>query len=165
LLAASAIRDFGIEPKVAMVSHSNFGTHNDEAAQKMRAACYDVRARDPHLEIDGEMHADAALSEDIRKINMPNSTLSGTANLLVMPDMDSANIAYNMIKILGEGITVGPILLGVAQPAVIMTYTASPLGISNATALVAVAAQRLAAEANDANKTTGAKQRVISLGR
>ncbi len=165
LLAAETIRQFGIEPKIALISHSNFGTHRDEAAYKMRAAYSDIRSRDPNLEIDGEMHADAALSEDVRKMIMPNSTLTGTANLLVMPNIDSANISYNMIKILGDGITVGPILLGVAQPTVIMTYTASPLGISNATALAVVFAQIQDAERADTTRTTGAKQRVISLQR
>lgn len=162
LLAAEEIRRFGIEPKIALISHSNFGTHHDEAAIKMRMAYHDIRSRDPSLEIDGEMHADAALSEDVRKIIMPNSTLKGTANLLVMPDMDAANISYNMIKILGDGITVGPILLGVAQPAIIMTYTASPLGISNATALAVVAAQ-IQDEPKDKAYTSGVEQRRKSL--
>ncbi len=162
LLAADEIRRFGLTPKVAMISHSNFGTHHDDAALKMRAAYHDIRARDPNLEIDGEMHADAALSEEVRKINMPGTTLKGAANLLVMPDMDAANISYNMIKILGDGITVGPILLGVAQPAIIMTYTASPLGISNATALAVVAAQ-IHDEPKDKPYTSGVEQRRKSL--
>jgi malate dehydrogenase (oxaloacetate-decarboxylating)(NADP+) len=165
LLAAEQIREFGIEPKVALISHSNFGTYDDDQAYKMRAAYNDIRARDPNLQIDGEMHADAALSEEIRKINMPNSALQGSANLLVMPDMDAANISYNMIKILCDGITVGPVLLGVAQPAIIMTYTASPLGISNATALAVVAAQTQDKDKVNETRTTGMRQRVISLWR
>lgn len=163
MLAAEEIRRFGVTPKVALISHSNFGTHNDEAALKMRDAYNDIRARDPDLEIDGEMHADAALSEEVRKIIMPNSTLKGVANLLVMPDMDAANISYNMIKILGDGITVGPILLGVAQPAMVLTYTASPLGIANATAVAAVAAQVQDEEQQQPEHTSGTKQRRMSI--
>jgi malate dehydrogenase (oxaloacetate-decarboxylating)(NADP+) len=163
LLAVEEIRRFGVEPKVALLSHSSFGTHDNDSAFKMRAAYNDIRAREPDLEIDGEMHADAALSEDVRKIIMPQSTLKGSANLLVMPDVDAANISYNMAKILGDGITIGPILLGVAQPAYVMTYTASPLGIANATALATVAAQVQDEEDQNATRTTGTRQRRMTL--
>jgi len=135
LLSAERVRNFGITPKVAMVSHSNFGSHDDESANKMRIACMDIKQRDPKLEIDGEMHADTALSPKIREEIMPNSTLTGEANLLVMPNMDSANISFNMLKILGDGIPVGPLLLGVNKPAHILTSAVTARGILNMTAV------------------------------
>lgn len=163
LLASDEIRKFGIEPRVALISHSNFGTHRDEAAQKMRSVYHDIRTREPGLMIDGEMHADAALSEEIRDAIMPGSTLRGSANLLVMPNSDAANISYNMLKVLGDGITVGPILLGVAQPVFILTYTASPLGIANATAMACVSAQIHEEEQADPTRTSGTKQRKLTV--
>ncbi len=141
VLAAEEIKRFGMTPKAALLSHSNFGTHEDESAFKMRAAYNDLRQRMPELEIDGEMHADAALSEDIREIIMPSSTLKGVANLLVMPNLDAANISYNMLKVLGDGIAVGPMLLGVAQPALIVTNSATVRNIVNSTALCVLSAQ------------------------
>jgi malate dehydrogenase (oxaloacetate-decarboxylating)(NADP+) len=141
LLAAEEIRRFGIIPKVALISHSNFGSHDDESAFKMRAAYLDLQMRDPKLEVDGEMHADCALSEEIRNSVMPNSTLKGTANLLVMPNVDAANITYNSIKVLADCIPIGPILLGVAQNAHILTNAATARGIVNITALTAIGAQ------------------------
>ncbi len=141
LLAAEEVSRFGIKPKVALLSHSNFGTHSEDSAFKMRAALADLRQRAPDLEIDGEMHADAALSEKIRQSTMPNSTLEGQANLLIMPNVDSANIAFNMLKILGDAISIGPLLLGVSRPAHIMTPSVTARGIVNVTALAAVAAQ------------------------
>ncbi len=147
MLAAEAVRRFGIKPKVALLSHSNFGTHDSDCAFKMRAALQDLRQRAPDLEIDGEMHADAALSEGIRKIAMPNSTLQGEANLFIMPNVDAANIAFNMLKILGDGTSIGPVLLGVAAPAHILTPSVTPRGIVNMTALAAVGAQNHEEEA------------------
>lgn len=141
VLAAEEVERFGIKPKIALLSHSNFGTHNSENAFKMRAALSDLRQRAPHLEIDGEMHADAALSETIRKDIMPNSTLHGEANLFIMPGIDSANIAFNMVKALGGGISIGPVLLGVSRPAYVLTPSVTPRGIMNVTALASVAAQ------------------------
>lgn len=141
LLAAHEISRFGIVPKVALLSHSNFGTHDDESSTRMRAALEEIRLRSPQLEIDGEMHADDALSEKIRQISMPNSTLQGAANLLVMPNVDAANIAFNMLKVLGDGISIGPILLGVAMPAHILTPSATARGILNMTAFACVHAQ------------------------
>lgn len=141
LLAAEEIRRFGITPKVALISHSNFGTHDNDSAFKMRAAYLDLKMRDPNLEVDGEMHADCALSEETRNQIMPNSTLKGTANLLVMPNVDAANITYNSIKILADCIPIGPILLGVAQNAHILTNAATTRGIVNITALTAIGAQ------------------------
>ena len=141
LLAAEQIRRFGITPKVALISHSNFGTHDDDSAFKMRAAYLDLKMRAPDLEVDGEMHADCALSEEIRNQIMPNSTLKGTANLLVMPNVDAANITYNSLKVLADCIPIGPILLGVAHNAHILTNAATTRGIVNITALTAIGAQ------------------------
>ncbi len=141
LLAAEEVGRFGIKPKVALLSHSNFGSGNSEVAQKMRSAYQDIRRRDPSLEIDGEMHADAALSEKIRKAVMPNSTLDGEANLFIMPNVESANITFNMTKIFSEGISIGPILLGAAQPVHILTPSVSSRGIVNVTSLATVGAQ------------------------
>lgn len=148
VMAAEEISRFGIHPRVALLSHSNFGTSDDDSAFKMRAALADLRQRLPDLEIDGEMHADSALSEKIRNDIMPNSRLTGEANLFVMPDVDSANIAFNMMKILGEGISIGPILLGVARPAHILTPSITTRGIVNMTALATVGAQVCETEAN-----------------
>ncbi len=141
LLAAEEIKRFGLDPKVALLSHSNFGSGDSESALKMRAAYQDIRARDPDLEIDGEMHADAALSEKVRALVMPNSTLKDDANLFVMPNIDAANIAFNMVKIFGEGISIGPLLLGMAQPVHIVTPYVSARGIVNVTAIASVGAQ------------------------
>ena len=141
LLAAEEIERFGIKPKIALLSHSNFGTHENQTAFKMRAAIEDLRQRAPSLEIEGEMHADAALSEKIRKDIMPNSKLSGEANLFVFPGIDSANISFNMVKVLGGGISIGPLLLGVSRPAHILTPSATARGIVNMSALASVAAQ------------------------
>lgn len=141
LLAAEEIKRFGIKPKVALLSHSNFGSQDTETACKMRGAYADIRMRDRELEIDGEMQADTALSEKIRAEIMPNSNLSGQANLFIMPNVESANIAFNMLKVLGEGISIGPLLLGVSRPAHILTPAVTPRGIINATALAVVAAQ------------------------
>ena len=141
VLAAEEIERFGIKPKIALLSHSSFGTHNNESAFKMRAALADLRHRAPHLEIDGEMHADAALSEKLRKEIMPHSTLSGEANLFILPGIDSANISFNMMKVLGGGISIGPILLGVSRPAYVLTPSGTSRGILNASGLAGVPAQ------------------------
>lgn len=135
LLAAQRVEGFGIKPKIAMLSHSNFGSHNGGSASKMRIAAMDVKQRDPKLEIDGEMHADTALSPKVRADIMPNSSLTGEANLLIMPNMDAANISFNMLKVLGDGIPVGPMLLGVNKPAHILTSATTARGILNMTAV------------------------------
>lgn len=141
LLAAEEMRKFGIVPKIALISHSNFGSHRGESAFKMRDAYFDIKTRAPDLEIDGEMHADAALSEEIRNLVMPNSTLKGSANLLVMPNVDAANITYNAVKILSDCIPIGPILLGARHTAQIVTNAATTRGIVNVTAVSTVGAQ------------------------
>lgn len=146
LLAAEEMRKFGIVPKIALVSHSNFGSHRGDSAFKMRDAYYDIKTRAPDLEIDGEMHADAALSEEVRQLVMPNSTLKGSANLLVMPNVDAANITYNAVKILSDCIPIGPILLGARHIAQIVTNAATTRGIVNVTAVSTVGAQVFSGE-------------------
>jgi malate dehydrogenase (oxaloacetate-decarboxylating)(NADP+) len=143
LSAAEVVRRFGLEPKVALLSHSNFGTHDDESAVKMRTALALLREQAPTLEVDGEMHGDCALDETIRKKIMPESTLSGVANLLVMPNLDSANIAYNLLKTAaGNNVAVGPILLGCAAPVHILTPSATVRRIVNMTALTVTEIKR-----------------------
>jgi len=139
ILAAEEMRRFGITPRVALLSHSNFGTSNSESAQKMRGALAIIRSKAPDLEIDGEMHGDSALDNAYLKKSMPGSTLSSSANLLVMPNIDAANISYNLIKIAaGNGIAIGPILLGCAKPVHILTPSATVRRIVNMTALCVV---------------------------
>jgi malate dehydrogenase (oxaloacetate-decarboxylating)(NADP+) len=144
MLAAEEVRRFGIEPKVALLSHSNFGGRSSRTSDKMRAALAILREQAPTLEVDGEMHADAALDEEIRHSRFPGSTLKGVANLLIMPNMDAAHITLNMVKMLADGITVGPILLGVARPAHIVTQSVTVRGLVNITALAVVDAQMAA---------------------
>jgi malate dehydrogenase (oxaloacetate-decarboxylating)(NADP+) len=141
LLAAEEIRRFGIVPKVALLSHSSFGTADTPTAVKMRRALQLLGERAPDLEVEGEMHGDAALSADIRQRVFPNSRLKGEANLLVMPTLDAANIAFNLLKTAaGDGITIGPILLGAARPVHIITPSATVRRIVNMTALTVVGA-------------------------
>ncbi|SES90484.1 NADP-dependent malic enzyme [Thorsellia anophelis] len=142
LMAADAIKQFGIEPKVALISHSNFGSADDESAQKMREVLERVNALAPELEIDGEMHADAALDESIRQLIMPDSPLKGAANLLIMPTMESARISYNLLRVsTTNGVTVGPVLMGVSKPVHILTAISSVRRIVNMVALAAAEAQ------------------------
>ena len=144
LMAAEEVRRFGFVPKLALLSHSNFGSIQSASALKMRAARALIEARAPELEVDGEMHGDAALSEDIRSRTYPESRLKGEANLLIMPNVDAANIAFNLLKVTsGDGITVGPILLGAAKTVHIMTPTASVRRLVNMTALSVVDANHL----------------------
>ncbi|MGB1076872.1 MAG: NADP-dependent malic enzyme [Bdellovibrionales bacterium] len=155
MLGADLIRHFGINPKIAMLSHSNFGTQDNPESQKMRLAAQDIKIRDPKIEIDGEMHGDCALSETIRAEIMPNSTLKGEANLLIMPNVDAANISYNLIKVLTNGVVIGPLLLGVSQPVNILTPATTVRGLVNVTALTNVEAQFSEAE----NQTKVVKRR------
>jgi len=139
IMAAEELERFGITPRVALLSHSNFGTSNSASAQKMRATLALVQQKAPGLEIDGEMHGDAALDSKIRAKIMPQSTLKGDANLVVMPNIESANIAYNLLKTAaGNGIAVGPVLLGCARPVHILTPSATVRRIVNMTALCVV---------------------------
>ncbi|MBW9270562.1 MAG: NADP-dependent malic enzyme [Candidatus Thiodiazotropha sp. (ex. Lucinisca nassula)] len=139
-LCAEEVLWFGVQPKVALVSHSNFGSHDSPSAGKMQRVLELVRQRMPDLEIEGEMHADLALSEELRSSRFPNSRLKDSANLLVMPNQDAANIAFNMLKVLGEGIAIGPILIGTAKSAHIVTPSISVRGLLNMTALASVRA-------------------------
>ena len=138
LMAAETVRRFGITPKVALVCASNFGGLDTASARKMRGALELIRARAPDLEVDGEMHADCALSETIRQRILPNSALSGEANLLIMPNLDAANIAYNLVKVVTGTVSVGPILVGPAKPAHVVTPSVTARGIVNLSALAAV---------------------------
>jgi malate dehydrogenase (oxaloacetate-decarboxylating)(NADP+) len=144
--AAEAVRHFGVEPKVALLSHSNFGSSDASTARKMREALRLLTERAPGLEVEGEMHGDAAISEEIRQRIFPNSRLKGSANLLVMPTLDAANIAFNLLKALGDGLHVGPILLGVRQPAHIVTPSVSVRGLVNMSAVAVYDAQVWSAE-------------------
>ena len=144
ILAAEEIRRFGVVPKVALLSHSSFGTSDEPSAVKMRVALALINTRAPELEVDGEMHGDAALSAEVRKTTLPDSRLKGEANLLIMPTMDAANISFNLLKTAaGGGITIGPILLGAAKPVHIVTPTATVRRIINMTALAVVDAQAI----------------------
>lgn len=136
-LAARAVAGFGLAPKAALLSHSGFGASNTPSARKMRAALALIRAQDPALEIDGEMHADAALSAAIRERAVPDSRLSGTANLLVMPNLDAANIAFNLLKAAADGLVVGPLLLGMSKPVHVLVPSVTARGIVNISAIVA----------------------------
>jgi malate dehydrogenase (oxaloacetate-decarboxylating)(NADP+) len=138
LMAAEEVRRFAIEPKVALLSNSSFGSRQTGSASKMQAALRLINQRAPALEAEGEMHADAALSADIRQRLFPNSRLTGTANLLVMPSLDAANIAFNLLKEGGNGLAVGPILLGAAQACHILTPSVTARGIVNMSAVAVV---------------------------
>ena len=139
MLAAEEIRRFGLTPRVALLSHSSFGAADTPSAVKMRSALALLEKLDPTLEVDGEMQGDAALSEDVRNLVFPGSRLKGQANLLVMPNLDAANIAFNLLRTAaGDGITVGPILLGAARPVHILTPSATVRRIVNMTALTVV---------------------------
>ena len=138
-LAAEELRRFGIEPKVALVSHSSFGTSNSASAVKMRKALEWLHQRRPDIEVEGEMHADAALDAELRLRIFPNSRMRESANLLIFPTLDAANISFNLLKTAaGEGMTIGPILLGSSQPVHILTPTATVRRIVNMTALTVV---------------------------
>jgi malate dehydrogenase (oxaloacetate-decarboxylating)(NADP+) len=139
MMAAEEMCRFGFTPKVALLSHSSFGTSTDPSATKMAQALALINERAPDLEVDGEMQGDAALSEEVRRTAMPNSRLKGNANLLIMPTVDAANIAFNLLKVAsGDNVTLGPILLGVAKPVHILTPSATVRRIVNMTALTVV---------------------------
>jgi len=140
LLAAAEVRRFGLTPKVALLSHSNFGSHDNASAHKMSRARELLEQQAPELEVEGEIHGDAALSEEVRSANFPDSRLKGEANLLIMPNLDAANISYNLLKVTGgQGLTIGSILLGVNKSAHILTTTATPRRIVNMSALAVAA--------------------------
>jgi malate dehydrogenase (oxaloacetate-decarboxylating)(NADP+) len=149
ILAAEEVRRFGIQPKVALLSASNFGSVELPSSRKMQQALAILRDTAPELEVEGEMHGDAAISAEIRMRVFPNSRLKGEANLLIMPTMDAANIAFNLLKTAaGDGVTIGPILLGAARAVHIVTPSATVRRLVNMTALAVV----------DANAPRGAEQ-------
>ncbi len=141
LMASYRLKLFGIEPRVALLSHSNYGSHDNPSAAKMRQVYQIVRRRAPKLEIDGEMMADTAWDEGLRRRMFPNTTLSGRPNLFVMPNLDAANITYNMVRVMTDGVAIGPILMGLDQPAHILTPASTPRRVVNMTAIAAVDAQ------------------------
>jgi len=141
LQASYRLKLFGVEPKVALLSHSNYGSHDNPSAAKMREVWKILKARAPRLEMDGEMQGDTAWDEALRQRIFPNTTLSGRANLFVMPNLDAANIAYNMVRVMTDGVAIGPILMGVDKPAHILTPSSSVRRIVNMTAVAAVDAQ------------------------
>jgi malate dehydrogenase (oxaloacetate-decarboxylating)(NADP+) len=141
VLAAAEVRRFGIEPRIALISHSNFGSSAAASAEKVREALRILHARYPELEVEGEMHADAALSEEIRTRIFPNSRLKDAANLLILPTLDAANIAFNLVKAVGDGLPVGPLLIGTAKPAHILTPSVTARGVVNMSAVAVVDAQ------------------------
>ena len=140
-LAASHVRRFGLEPKIALVSHSDFGSDDCPSSIKMRQALAILRATAPDLEVDGEMGADTALSQIARDRVLPSSTLKGEANILVMPNIEAGNIAYQLTKVMTNALSVGPILIGAARPVHILTPTTTARGILNMTAIAVVEAQ------------------------
>ncbi|MBV9115596.1 MAG: NADP-dependent malic enzyme [Hyphomicrobiales bacterium] len=141
ILCASHVRRFGLPPKIALLSHSDFGAADTSTSLKMRRALSLVRALQPDLEIDGEMQADTALSEMIRDQVLPKARFSGEANVLIMPNLDAANIAFSLIKVLADALPVGPILMGTAKPAHILSPSVTSRGIVNMTAVAVVEAQ------------------------
>jgi malate dehydrogenase (oxaloacetate-decarboxylating)(NADP+) len=149
LMAANRVRDFGIVPKVALLSHSNFGTEDTASSMKMREVLRRVRVLDPQLEIEGEMHADAALNEGIRQRLYPENLLSGSANLFIFPNLDSANIAYNMTKVMGDGLPIGPILLGAARPVHLASASVTVRGLMNLAAIASFDAAAAEGETGD----------------
>jgi malate dehydrogenase (oxaloacetate-decarboxylating)(NADP+) len=145
ILAAAHVRRFGLTPKIALVSHSDFGSYGTPSANKMRRACALLIARHPDLEVDGEMDGESALNPEYRARRLPQSRLKGDANVLILPDLDAANITFQAIKVLAGAQPVGPILIGAARPAHILTPSVTARGIVNMTAIAAVEAQSVAA--------------------
>ncbi len=148
-LAASLVERFGIDPKIALLSHSNFGSRDNASSRKMRKARDLLHQQQPELPVEGEMHPDTAVLETVRDRIFPYAKYAGPANLMVMPDLDAANIAYNMVKVFGDGIPVGPMLVGMKQPAHIATEAITVRGIVNISAVAA-------AEAIDFKRTQAA---------
>ena len=143
-MAAGTVKRFGMEPKIALLSHSNFGSRDNDSSRKMRKAREIIEQNYPDLTVDGEMHADAAVWESVRDRIFPDSGFRGSANLMVLPDIDAANISYNMVKAFGNGLPVGPMLVGLNQPAHVVTEAVTVRGLVNMSAIAA-------AEAIDAN--------------
>ena len=151
LMAAMRLKIFGIHPRIALLSHSNFGSRETESSCKMRQALKLIRARAPRLEVEGEMQSDVALEPEVRSRLFPNSLLSGKANMFVFPNLDAANITYNMVRCMADGVTIGPILMGVAKPAHLLTPQATVRRVVNLTAIACVEAQVREGMARDEN--------------
>jgi malate dehydrogenase (oxaloacetate-decarboxylating)(NADP+) len=143
-LAAIHVQRFNLKPKVAFVSHSDFGSFDSDSSRKMRRATALLKQNHPEIEADGEMQGDTALSEAVRELVLPHSKLQGEANILIMPNLDTANVAYQMIRVLADALPVGPILIGPSRPAHILTPSVTARGILNMTAVAAVEAQERA---------------------
>jgi malate dehydrogenase (oxaloacetate-decarboxylating)(NADP+) len=143
-MAANHVQRFNLKPKIAFLSHSDFGSYDTDSSRKMRRATSLLRERHPELEADGEMQGDTALSEATRKLILPQSQLEGVANILIMPTLDAANVAYQMVKVLADAVPVGPILIGPARPAHILNPSVTARGVLNMTAVAAVEAQERA---------------------
>jgi malate dehydrogenase (oxaloacetate-decarboxylating)(NADP+) len=143
-LAANHVQRFAMKPKIAFVSHSDFGSYDTDSSRKMRRAAALLREKHPEIESDGEMQGDTALSEAARTLILPHSDLKGVANILIMPNLDTANVAYQMIKSLADALPVGPILIGPSRPAHILTPSVTARGVLNMTAVAAVEAQERA---------------------
>lgn len=137
IMAGELVRRFGMTPKIALLSHSNFGSRDNLSARKMRQARELIVAEHPDLAVEGEMHADAALSQETRERIFPNANFRGGANLMIMPNLDAANITYNMMKVLGDGLPVGPMLMGLQKPAHVITESTTVRGIVNLAAVAA----------------------------
>ena len=150
VLAAGHVARFGIEPKIALLSHSDFGAADTPSSLKMRKALKLIRERAPELECDGEMEADTALLPMVRERVLPSSTLKDVANLLIFPNLDAANIAYQFAKVLADALPIGPILIGAAKPVHILTGSVTARGVVNMTALAVVEAQERQAAAASA---------------
>jgi malate dehydrogenase (oxaloacetate-decarboxylating)(NADP+) len=142
ILAAEHVKRFGLEPKIALLSHADFGSYDTVSARRMRCALDILAAQRPDLEVDGEMQADSALSEAVRQLKLAEGRLKGEANVLVMPNLDAANIAYQLTRMLADALPVGPILIGGAKPAHILTRSVSVRGVVNMTSIAVVEAQQ-----------------------
>lgn len=140
VMAAGTVKRFGMSPKIALLSHSNFGSRENDSSRKMRRARELIEQAHPDLPVEGEMHADAAVWESVRDRIFPGSSFQGSANLMVMPDLDAANIAYNMVKVFGNGLPVGPMLVGLNQPAHVVTEAVTVRGLVNMSAIAAAEA-------------------------
>ncbi|MBX2881959.1 MAG: NADP-dependent malic enzyme, partial [Granulosicoccus sp.] len=138
IMASHLVRRFGMVPKIGLLSHSNFGSRNNTSAKKMREARVLLSQLEPDLAVEGEMHADAALSQETRDRIFPNASFKGGANLLILPNLDAANITYNMLKVLGDALPVGPMLMGLNHPAHVVTESTTVRGIVNLCAVAAV---------------------------
>jgi malate dehydrogenase (oxaloacetate-decarboxylating)(NADP+) len=145
-LSTDAVTEFGIQPKVALLSHSNFGGSDSDSARKMRRALALIQEQHPDLEVDGEMNAESALLENIRNRAIPDSRLSGSANLLIMPNLDAANIAFGLLKAAADALPVGPMLLGMAKPLHVLVASVTARGIVNLSAFAARQAQTVAVQ-------------------